>query len=358
MRHVFAGICGVIAVGAWSGTPGYTYLRTIDIAPHPTAARMIDGCVDSNGGLYFVDNSIDAIFYIPDVLTADGALETDVVPIIAGEGSISGGGGPDFNSGFSYEGITFDGTNIYAGGRQSTADAQYVKLVPNNASTPTGWTVTVYTINQGLSGPGAVGAGTFAAANNVDGSVVFLGDAGATLNVLGTVAGSTGRAHNLVFDDTTNRIYVSTSRYFNQSPPSVGQVEVFTSDGTAGGTSYNAAVNPYVESTPTGLADTVFGVNYQTLGFNEEDQVLLICRSTGFPETNGHALVDATQPGPNATPYQLIDLADTPQGANTGSATGGTFGIKDGVKFLAVCAGTNKIHIYSQPSNVQDWTLY
>jgi hypothetical protein len=361
MRFLLAGVCGIITTVAVAGTPEYTYLRTIDAAPHPDVFRMIDGVADNNGGIYFTDNALDAVYYIGNVLTDNGESTApgSIMQVAVGAGSRSYGDGPDFNSGFSYQGITFDGTNVYAGGRNGTNLSQFVKFVPNDPTNPTDWTPVVYSVNAELTGPAAVGPGLLVAAHHDNGSLVFLQDTGSALNIIGTVNGpneGTDRSHNVVYDDVSNRIFVSVTQYA-ASPPSVGQVTVYTSDGTAGGTTYNAAVNPYVAPVETLHPETLNGIAYQTLGFNSEDQVLLINRTTAI-ETNGSALIDATQTGPNATSYALMDLADTPQGANTGSVTAGVFGTKDGVKFLVLNAGNSKIQVYTQGSSVSDWTLY
>jgi hypothetical protein len=209
-RFGFVAIFAFVASAVFAVPPNYSFNRSLSLGPHPDISRANNAVSDAAGGLYFTDSGSDGIYYVNDVFTSTGNFTTDTVRVIAGVSGATGGLGPDFTSGNSYEGVTIapNGT-IYGGGKNGAGVSQYVRLVPDNVTTPTAWTFTTFNPAFEFSGPSAIGNGKLVVSNATNGAVSFLTDTGPSLTQDGgfPVAGGAAQSHNVVADNVHNKIF-------------------------------------------------------------------------------------------------------------------------------------------------------
>lgn len=355
------GIIGFATFGLALSLPGslcaapitYNYFRTIDVSVATSASilRLTTATAGPNGSIYFTDNGSDQIGFILDPVTATNTLGAAGVQIVG----ISGGG---FSSGNSFRGITYDGTDVYAGGLDGAAVSQLIKVTGVATNGP--WTLTPITLPAtAFSGFSAVGTAKLAAATAGTGDMNILTVAGAAATVDGTTVGGGARTNQVVADIAHSKIFTSIASDSNSGP-----VGVFTSNGTTGGTSFSAGANPVVASTASSLLLSGTGLNYENISVNSTEQILCLGRNVGTAGTaqNVWQLYNTAAGGTNLTPYQTIDGSTTPEGVlgTASTALGSVFFTSGGVKYLALGRSTGKVYIFRDPvtASVDSWEAF
>ncbi|MCC6547061.1 hypothetical protein IT570_07820 [Candidatus Sumerlaeota bacterium] len=343
----------VLVAGLSSMAPAavtYTYLKTLDFAPHPTFSRMTTATAGPAGSIYFTDNGSDHIGYFADITAVSATGGTAAVGDAEDVG-ISGGG---FTSGNSHRGITYDGTNVYSGGLDGPSAAQLIQI----SGTSPSWTITAITLppSVAFSGYAAVGTNKLAAADSNTGAMNILTVSGGSATVDGTVAGGGVRTNQVAADIAHSKIFASIASANNAGP-----VQVFTSDGTVAGTSYSGAANPVVAAVASSFSLTSTGLNYQTVSVDSSDQVICLGQNLGSSGQSSWQLYDVSAGGTNLTPYQTIDGATTPDGVISASESclGSVFFTQGGIKYLALGRSSGKVYVFrDSTASVPNWEMF
>ena len=356
MRKEFVFVAASLAIaGSAIAVPqSYSYLRTIDMSPAP-GGHATSMLADSTGGLYVADNNDDRIYYFTNPLT-------DVYSTTATLRVYDAGTDP-FGS-FSWQGVTFDGTNIFVGGDNGGTSVLF-KYAPN-ATPPTAWTETRITMPAGrYTGPTAVAANTLVAADKDTGSLNFFTISGSAATLANSTAATSNTISQVLYSSALSKIFMS-----QKLDSAAGGILQATSNGTFGGTSYSGAVNPVADTIPSSFTASTTPLTYQNLAVNAAGQIIGTARNQGTVGTlNHYDLFDVSTAGTFKSPYQTINFSTTPQGAASAInvVLGSAFFTKAGVTYLAVgvergasiSTGQCRIYIFQPtPAAVGDWALY
>lgn len=334
-----------LATAAASAAPTYTFVRQIEYLPHPIVGNIRCGIADASGGVYIGDSGTDdELLYVADPLTSDGTNDNFANTITIAGSNPDG----DFGSSLSWTSITYDGTNYYASGYNSTE----TNLARISGFNP--WTYTPITITGAYGGGTAVGANKLVFPDFATGALQFFDIAGNAATADGSaIANPSATGFNtnsaVYYDAPSGSDYIFVSMWQNLN---VRRVDYFTTNGTAAGTTYGGTLAAAVTSTVTGAGLNLRG----QLTVDTVNQLLVVPNNNGTD--NGWDIFDIATVSAGETPVATIRGPQVGlSGAQTFNASGSAIFVKGATRHLALLSN-NDMYVLAESTAVSDWSMY
>jgi hypothetical protein len=350
------GILLLLAAVGFAGSPNITYNRTIDYSPHDVIGNCRGACTRANGGVMFVDGYDDWIIQVATPLTSDGSTNDALNSWGVYQASPDGGTTYDFNSGMSYQAISYDGTHYYASGYNGTGTCNLYQLTDG-----TPWIGSKMTVSPdgGYSGVTTVGSNVLVMPDYNTGAIQFF-----------TVSGTTATAYGSPIANTSNGTYKTTQAYYYNDGSGrwiftymvdtnlTRRIDVFQTDGTPGGTTYMGTLCPAIATNFSVEGTNV--LKYCNLTCSAFKKVLVAAAAVDTAGPNGYDLFDistVTYAG-TATPYNQLRSADFTNTSGSNRLTAGAAFFASNAEIALIAA--NKLFVYDVEvlTSTEDWSLY
>ena len=351
----FGGVAGaflMLAAPVIGGTPTFEYVRTVDYSPHCCLGNIMAFVTEPDGtGIYAGDWYDDDIFYIDSPLTTNGT-DNDLANTVEAADTA----GAWTSGGWSYQDGDVDGNTVYIGGANDT-DTQLFSVVQVS---PGVWTTTQITgITGTYSGPTVVGTNKLAMADYNTGALQFFTVAAGVATPDGSPIPNTNitteKTLSVSFDATSGNIFA-----YIVDDNLTRRIDIFSSDGTVGNTSYVGTWADGVVGTLTAAGGGFTSHNRSSqITINDEYRVLVCPFRDGTDD--GFDVFDISTVGATGTPYEQIRSGDLNFPEFTGSGvdiTGSAF-FTDGTDDYLALGVKNALIVQKVVSAaVSNWSLY
>ncbi|PKO16492.1 hypothetical protein CVU37_10970 [candidate division BRC1 bacterium HGW-BRC1-1] len=360
MTRIFASLAvsALLVTAAFAAQPTFTLNNNINYQPAPNLGNAYPMVSRPAGGVVFADGYDDAIARVATPLTSDGATDNAANSWDVNSNTDLARG---FNSGESFQGITYDGANYFAVGVLATGANLW--MFTDSGSESTRWAGSKITVSPDApySGVTAVAVNSLVMCDQETGSLQFFLVSGGSAAAVGSPIanpGATGlKTTCVVYYNGPGQDYFFT---YLASDTLTRRIDVFTTDGTPAGTAHAGTLCTGVVSNMPVAGH--YNQKWSTINVDPAKQLLVAASNEADAATaNGFDAFNLSTVVTNGTATPYVQNRDaTTFGAKPGAAiTGMAFFKVASVDYLAVNY-SNQLAVFTMATAaaVSDWTLY